>query len=171
MRLPETYEDRWRAKDYRQPPSNWPPAIDGRLMVSDYSFGRGRRISSAHEFAVFRQSKFRRRAKGFLLVLKRSAVGDRPRLAIVASRKVGNSVKRNLIRRRIREIFRQFPWPSPAPLDWLVVLRREAQGLTYDNLAADFSRSATDLLKEVERNVNPGDGSNGATRKNGDRRL
>lgn len=146
MRLPETHGDRRRAKDHRQSPPDWPPASDRGLMGRDFSFRRCRRISAGRDFAKFRLSKIRRRTRGFLLVLKTDGPSDRPRLAIVASRKVGNAVTRNLLRRRIREVFRQFIWGTEAQCDWLVLLRREARDLTYDDLVADFTAAASALL-------------------------
>jgi ribonuclease P protein component len=68
-----------------------------------------------------------------------------PRLGITASRRVGGAVQRNLVKRRIREWFRETKTALPARLDLVVIARRGAVSQGADASAAELSR----LVREV----------------------
>ncbi|GEM89714.1 ribonuclease P protein component [Oceanithermus desulfurans] len=63
------------------------------------------------------------------------------RVGIVVSKKVGNAVVRNRVRRRLREILRRMHLPSA---DLMVVARPEAA-------AADFHELARDLMRALDK--------------------
>jgi len=70
-----------------------------------------------------------------------------PRFGLTVSRKVGNAVERNRVKRRLREVVRRIagdPDGSPGRdrFDYVVVARRDA-------LAASFDRLVTDLADAV----------------------
>jgi ribonuclease P protein component len=60
------------------------------------------------------------------------------RLGIVASRKLGDAVRRNRAKRLIREIFRQTDLPRGHGIDVVVIPRRELFDATYSSLESDF---------------------------------
>ena len=61
------------------------------------------------------------------------------RLGIVAPRRLGNAVRRNLIKRRVRELFRH---DKPIPVTDLVVLPfREFPDAPFDSLRNDYRRT------------------------------
>ena len=61
------------------------------------------------------------------------------RLGVVAPRRLGNAVRRNLIKRRVRELFRH---DKPAPVTDLVVLPfREFPDVPFDALRSDYRRT------------------------------
>jgi ribonuclease P protein component len=63
----------------------------------------------------------------------------RPRLGITASRKVGNAVVRNRLKRRVREIFRRWPVRPELPaLDLVVHLEPAAAKASFSQLAAEL---------------------------------
>ena len=59
-------------------------------------------------------------------------------MGIVVSKKVGNAVVRNRVRRRIRELLRRMHLP---PSDLMVIARPEAAGADYHELSRDLMRA------------------------------
>ena len=101
-------------------------------------FGKNRRLRRRAEFQKVFDSGQRIRGR-FLTLLVASGQGSLTRLGIVASRKLGDSVRRNRAKRLIRELFRQFESPeSLAGVDIVVIPRVELFGATYASLEEDF---------------------------------
>ena len=68
----------------------------------------------------------------------------RSRLGIVAPRRLGNAVRRNLIKRLVRDLFRH---DKPAPATDLVVLPfRDLPDVSFDSLRSDYRRT---LLRQL----------------------
>ena len=68
------------------------------------------------------------------------------RVGIVASRKVGNAVVRNRVRRRLREALRDLvrarpDGPGPQRGDLIVIARPEAAGADYHDLKRSLNRA------------------------------
>jgi ribonuclease P protein component len=78
----------------------------------------------------------------FLTVVVAPNQSGAVRLGIVASRKLGDAVRRNRAKRLIREVFRQIPpLPVRQGVDVVVIPRRELFDAAYSNIESDF-RSA-----------------------------
>jgi ribonuclease P protein component len=76
---------------------------------------------------------------------------DHARLGLVVSRKVGNAVRRNRWKRRIREVFRLVQAELPTGLDLVVLPRGGAQpdfGKIHQSLPVLARRVAGKLAKE-----------------------
>ena len=86
----------------------------------------------------------RRHSSGaFVLIVRPTAGrGRRARLGITASRKVGNAVVRNRVKRRIREWFRRDGQALIAGHDAVVIARVAAAGLGAAETFAELSRVA-----------------------------
>lgn len=70
-----------------------------------------------------------------------------PRLGLTVSRKVGNAVVRNRVKRRAREWFRQGRDELAAGVEVVVIARRAASQLSYE----DGSRMLSALLRRALR--------------------
>ena len=101
-------------------------------------FTKARRVRRRDEFQrVFDRSQ---RAKGqYWTVLVAPNDAAVVRLGIVASRKLGDAVRRNRAKRLIREVFRRSDLlPPDQGLDVVVIPRREMFDATYSSLESDF---------------------------------
>ncbi|MDQ8194956.1 ribonuclease P protein component [Coraliomargarita sp. SDUM461004] len=80
-------------------------------------------------------------------------VGERavaPRLGIIASRRVGNAVKRNYGKRLFRELFRQHADALPQGSELVVVLRHHFDRYSYDDLEQRLLRACASIRKKHE---------------------
>jgi ribonuclease P protein component len=103
----------------------------------DRRLSRRDRLRSRKDFErLLREGE--RRASGRFVVflgtgprpgLGEDAAGARPRLGVTASRKVGNAVVRNRVKRRIRAAFRARRGLLPPASDVVVIARPGAAGL------------------------------------------
>jgi ribonuclease P protein component len=76
---------------------------------------------------------------------------EHPRLGITASRKVGSAVVRHRLKRRIREIYRQWKDRGRLPgLDLVVHLKTEAGTSDFPALRGDLLRLLSGLLPRRE---------------------
>ena len=83
----------------------------------------------------------RRRTGSLSILYFAPNVLGRPRLGVTASRKVGNSVVRHLLKRRIRETYRRWPGRGELPsLDLVVHLKPEAAKAEPRIFAEDLIR-------------------------------
>ena len=101
-------------------------------------FTKARRVRRHDEFQrVFDRSH---RAKGqYFTVLMAPNEAGVARLGIVASRKLGDAVRRNRAKRLIREIFRRSElFPAGKGLDVVVIPRRELFDAGYSSLESDL---------------------------------
>src|SRR5215203_7095489 len=64
-----------------------------------------------------------------------------PRLGVSVSRKVGNAVTRNAVRRRLREVFHSCVSETSRELDLVVSARPAAAEATFEELREEFGKS------------------------------
>jgi ribonuclease P protein component len=85
---------------------------------------------------------------GFSLQARRRARGasEEARFGFTVTKKIGNAVVRNRIRRRLREVVRLSGEAAP-PLDFVLVGRRAALTLPFERLAADLRSGFMTLAK------------------------
>lgn len=62
------------------------------------------------------------------------------RLGLTVSSRVGGSVERNLIKRRLREVFRRLRQSLPMGQDWVLIARPTILAVPYEAIAADLER-------------------------------
>ena len=87
-------------------------------------------------------------SNAFVVVVASREAPSAPRLGITASRRVGNAVERNRVKRRVREWFRRERASWTAPLDVLVIARRPAIELPGWEVARCLSRLVARATEE-----------------------
>ncbi len=95
--------------------------------------GEGQRVSTAH--FVF-----------LVAATPGSGVGP-SRLGVVATKKIGNAVRRNRVKRLTRECFRLWPDLVPAGIDLVVIGRDGAPNLTQADVRAEWERARPSILR------------------------
>jgi ribonuclease P protein component len=94
-------------------------------------------------------------AGAFVLQARRRGDDGPARLGFTVSKKVGNAVERNRVRRRLREIVRLSPLPLSSGHDYVLVGRRAALTLPFTRIAQDFEGA---LERVRKRGAVPGTG-------------
>ena len=59
-------------------------------------------------------------------------------MGVTITKKVGNAVCRNGVKRRVREVFRHRRGELPADIDIVFVAKRNAAGVSHAEVMADF---------------------------------
>lgn len=86
-------------------------------------------------------------SNAFVVLVAARADTGAPRLGITASRKVGGSVARNRVKRRIREWFRRGRQQVAQAVDILVIVRRAGTELEF----AELDRMLSSLVARAVR--------------------
>ena len=71
------------------------------------------------------------------------------RFGVIASRRVGNAVKRNLGKRTFRELFRQHESALPLGSDIVIVLRASFDRHSFSDLESRYLRACATILTEA----------------------
>lgn len=94
-------------------------------------FTRADRLLHSREFQHVTRQGRRAASDAFVVLVALDSTGGRPRLGVTVSRRVGNAVVRNRVKRRIREWFRRERERLPAGAEVLVIARKEAALLSF----------------------------------------
>lgn len=77
------------------------------------------------------------RNRNFILIVKPNSLPN-PRVGFSITKKTGNSVTRNLLKRRLREIIRLNRSRLTKPLDMIVIPRKNTLDLSYRQLESSL---------------------------------
>jgi ribonuclease P protein component len=100
-------------------------------------FTKRQRVRRRDEFQRVFDSGYRVSSRYFTLLFV-PGTSSTTRLGIVASRKLGDAVRRNRAKRLIREVFRRIDVESGTGLDLVVIPRRELFDVPFADLDRDF---------------------------------
>jgi ribonuclease P protein component len=107
---------------------------------------REARVRRRREFQVIQKEGIRVHTAAFT-VIARGGGGSRPRLGLAVSRRVGNAVVRNRVRRLVKELFRRWARGVEELIDVVVVAKGPAAGLA----AAGYAAVVADLGPGLDR--------------------
>ena len=110
------------------------------------------RLRKQSEFHEVRRSEHRIHCGPFVVqcALAGGDSGSLPLLGVIASRRVGNAVKRNRGKRLVREIFRRHAGALPRGSRFVVVLRAGYARYDFADLEAEFIRAYTKMLRAAD---------------------
>jgi ribonuclease P protein component len=112
-----------------------------------------KRLRKACDFQEVRSEGIRILCGPFIFQCRRRARvnQDACRFGVIASRRVGNAVKRNKGKRIFREIFRKHESALPTGSDLVVVLRSSFDRHSFDNLESRFLRACVNVSKDLKQ--------------------
>jgi ribonuclease P protein component len=108
------------------------------------------RLKKRYEFRQVQLSGRRIHTPHFLIVVQPNALPT-TRLGITVTKKVGNAVQRNRIKRVVREVFRKNRALFPSSHDVVFIAKRCSQGIDFDALLYEVRRAARKLRPEGAR--------------------
>jgi ribonuclease P protein component len=111
-------------------------------------FRRGDRLKKRYEFRQAQLSGRRIHTPHFLIVVQPNALQN-TRLGITVTKKVGNAVQRNRIKRVVREVFRQNRSMFPNSHDLVFIAKRGSTDIDYGTLLNELRRAAKRLRPEA----------------------
>lgn len=120
---------------------NWP-----------FSFLRRRKstsLTASPEFERVYRNGSVYRGRLFSVHAMPNTIGE-PRLGLSVSKKVGTAVKRNMVRRRLKEMFRFSAKRLPDDLDFVISARPAAAEASFEELNEEFLRCVHRFCKSVE---------------------
>ena len=101
------------------------------------TFSPQQRIKKKSEFLLLYKTGRRYKGKYFSLIYLPNALSF-SRFAVVASRKVGDAVERNKIKRWMRELFRRNKEIIKNPMDIIVIPKKDIMELPWASLHKEY---------------------------------
>jgi ribonuclease P protein component len=108
------------------------------------TFGKDERIRKKRDYLAAYQQGVRNHSNHFTVIAHRNSSGKR-RLGITVGKKVGNAVKRNRIKRLLREFFRLHKEQFPLAQDIVIMAKGAISFLNYQDLCLEMES----LLKKI----------------------
>ncbi len=106
--------------------------------MSSFSFSKEERLLKPGDFVKINRAGRREHTVHFTVIYAENGLGL-SRLGITASRKTGNAVERNRIKRLVREFFRLHKGDLPQGHDIVVAARKGASRLDYREVEEELS--------------------------------
>ncbi len=99
-------------------------------LARDEGLRKEERLRKQRDFQIVAKDGIRRNTRNFLIIARRNELGF-SRVGAVASKKMGNAVERNRVKRLVREFFRRSKDKLSPSTDYIIVGKRGAQDLNY----------------------------------------
>src|SRR5204863_8995864 len=123
--------------------------IDDMAHSTSFCFSKARRLTRASEYELVKRDGQVRRGK--LLIVNAAVVANSGlcRVGFITSRRLGNAVVRNRVRRRLREIVRQHQHDLGKDFWIVLIAKHNAANASYRALEDEWlrlARRASNLL-------------------------
>ena len=109
------------------------PSLQERYFLKKHE-----RLRYRKDFDLAFRYGSRRRTKNFTIILRPNGL-QFSRLGVTVGKKVGNAVKRNRVKRYLREFFRLHKHKLPPSHDVLIIARKDAATLAYQDIREDLA--------------------------------
>ena len=115
------------------------PAPTGSSTANDgFRFGKELRVRSSRDFTFIQKRGRKLSSKSFVVLSLRQSPPGVSRFGFSVSRKVGNAVVRNRLKRRLRELFRLHRRDLSAARDFVVIAKPGAANLSYAEIVQEL---------------------------------
>ena len=104
-----------------------------------YTFPKAARLLARREFLALQRRGERRYSRNFIVITSPTRTA-RPRLGVTASRRYGNAVMRNQIKRRLREFFRVRQARISPTRDILIIPKSRAKELSFAQIVTELEK-------------------------------
>jgi ribonuclease P protein component len=101
------------------------------------TFGKDERVRKRQDYVRIYAQGVRRYSRRFTIIMCRNSSGVR-RLGTAVSKKAGNAVQRNRIKRLLREFFRMNKSRLPDSQDIVIIAKKGILPLTYRDVCAEL---------------------------------
>ena len=126
------------------------------MSLNSAGFGKADRLRQSGEFLHLQRRGARYQAGHFVLYGLRGANDERSRLGITVSRRVGNAVVRNRLKRRVRECYRlKLRAMLPAGVAMVVIARKGAGELKWAAIDTELLACVANLGRKLDSNPKP----------------
>ena len=101
------------------------------------AFGKEERVRKRQDYLRIYEQGTRRYSQRFTIIICPNPTGIR-RLGMTVSKKAGNAVQRNRIKRLLREFFRLNKFRLPAAQDVVIIAKKGILPLTYSDVCTEL---------------------------------
>ena len=122
------------------------------MAVGGESFPKGARLTRRSEFLALSRRGRKVYTPHFVVLTQPNDRGE-SRLGITVTKRVGNSVTRNLIKRRVREFFRRARGGLRSAEDFVIIAKQGAESLSLAEVTAELRSVLSGERKRTDGSV------------------
>jgi ribonuclease P protein component len=116
--------------------------VEIQRFMGAFSFSKTEKLLNREEFVNLNRSGRRQYTRHFVFIFKENGLSF-ARLGITVSKKIGNAVQRNRVKRLIREFFRLHRDLFPKGFDIVIAAKRNAISVNYSDITEELSEGLT----------------------------